>query len=308
MVNMAPPSSTTTAQLSLPLVNFAAVDPGGWRHLFDRALAAEAAGVDRVTVSDHVVFGENLEAYARAELGGRAGGRQPTGPDGLWLDPLTVLSAVSAVTSRVRLGTRILLAALRRPVVLAKAAATLDVISAGRLDLGVGVGWQREEYEAAGLDFGARGRLLDHTLAVCQTLWTSSPAEFDDDELHFESIHCQPQPVAPVGVPVWISGTVSGRVASRLARFGRGWILWGPDEADPVAAVRRMNEELAPFGHDISEYEISASLPRAMDRVAAMVAAGVTDFQLQANVPAEQTAAIDYLGSTVEAFRAAAAD
>ena len=71
------------------------------------------------------------------------------------------------MTERVRLATGILLAALRRPVVLAKTAATLDVLSGGRLDLGVGVGWQREEYEAAGLDFDRRGRLLDDTLEVC---------------------------------------------------------------------------------------------------------------------------------------------
>ena len=73
-----------------------------------------------------------------------------------------------------RLATGILLAALRRPVVLAKSAATLDVLSGGRLDLGVGVGWQREEYEAAGLDFDGRGRLLDHTLEVCTELWTQT--------------------------------------------------------------------------------------------------------------------------------------
>ncbi len=70
-----------------------------------------------------------------------------------------------------RLGTYILLAALRRPVVLAKQLATLDVLSGGRVDLGVGIGWQREEYEAAGLDFATRGRLLDDSLEVCQTLW-----------------------------------------------------------------------------------------------------------------------------------------
>src|SRR5207249_1852570 len=81
------------------------------------------------------------------------GRRQPTGPDGHWLEPLTVLTAVAAQTTRVRLGTYILLAALRRPVILAKQLATLDVISRGRVDLGVGIGWQREEYEAAGLDF-----------------------------------------------------------------------------------------------------------------------------------------------------------
>ena len=130
-------------------------------------------------MSDHVVFGERLEEYGRPEIGGQAGGKQPTGPDGHWLEPLTTLSVLAGMTSRIRLGTNILVAALRRPAVLAKSAATLDVLSGGRLDLGVGVGWQREEYDAAGLDFDGRGRLLDHTLEVCQTLWREPRAAYD---------------------------------------------------------------------------------------------------------------------------------
>ena len=128
----------------------------------------DAAGVDRVVVADHLVFGENLDAYADPAIGGTAGGRQPTGPDGIWLEPLVFLTAVAATTTRIRLGTAILLAALRRPAVFAKQLATMDVLSGGRVDLGVGVGWQREEYEAVGLAFEERGRLLDHTLEVCQ--------------------------------------------------------------------------------------------------------------------------------------------
>ena len=145
----------TNATLSIALPTYSAEDPHGWGQVVDRARAAEAAGFDRILVSDHVVFGEDLEAYARPETGGIEGGRQPTGPDGHWLEPLTVLTYVAALTSRVRLGTNILLAALRRPVVLAKTLATLDVLSGGRVDLGVGIGWQREEYEAAGLDFAS---------------------------------------------------------------------------------------------------------------------------------------------------------
>ncbi len=233
---------TTTPQLSMALVTFAAEDPGSWQHLFDRARAIDAAGVDRIVVSDHVAFGENLEAYARPELGGSAGGKQPTGPDGHWLEPLTFLSVVGGMTSRVRLGTNILIAALRRPVVLAKTAATLDVLSGGRLDLGVGVGWQREEYDAAGLDFDTRGRLLDHTLAVCQTLWREQRARFDSDELHFDAIHAMPKPLQPGGVPVWVSGTVNPRVVQRLARFGSGWIPWGPAARDVTTGIAQMRD------------------------------------------------------------------
>ena len=144
--------------------------------MLDMARAMDVAGVDRVVVSDHVVFGENLDAYADPSIGGQAGGRQPTGPDGSWLEPVTVLRAMAETTTRIRLGTAILLAALRRPAVLAKQLATLDVLSQGRVDLGVGVGWQRGEYEAVGLSFAERGRLLDHTLEVCQTLWTQQRA------------------------------------------------------------------------------------------------------------------------------------
>src|SRR3954452_15842766 len=144
-------------QLSLGLINWTAAPPDNWRYIVERARAAEDAGIDRVVVSDHVVFGEDLEAYSQPELGGIVGGRQPTGPDGCLLEPLTSLAVLAGATTRVRLCTGVLLAALRRPAVLAKAAATLDVLSGGRLDLGVGVGWQREEDEAAGLDLGHRG-------------------------------------------------------------------------------------------------------------------------------------------------------
>ena len=84
-----------TPQLSITLLNFSADDPGSWEPLLARAEAADRAGVDRVVVVDHVVFGEALDDYARPELGGQEGGRQPTGPDGHWLEPLTVLAAVA---------------------------------------------------------------------------------------------------------------------------------------------------------------------------------------------------------------------
>src|SRR5260370_15946183 len=124
----------TPRQLSIMLRTYAAEGHGTWQPVLDTARAADAAGVDRVLVSDHVVFGEHLDAYGRPETGGVTGGRQPTGPDGHWLEPLTTLSVLAGGTSRVRLGTNILIAAPRRPAVLAKAAATLDVLPGRRLD------------------------------------------------------------------------------------------------------------------------------------------------------------------------------
>ena len=309
-----------TALISINLRTFAAADPGpgGWQPVLDLAKAADAAGVDKVVVSDHVVFGENLEAYGQAELGGMAGGRQPTGPDGHWLEPTTVLTALGAITSNLRLGNNILLAALRRPVILAKSLATLDVLTGGRVDLGVGVGWQAEEYEAAGLDFADRGRQLDHTLAVCQALWSSCPADFSDDQLEFSRIYMQPQPVQPGGVPIWVSGTVNPRAMRRLARFGSGWIPWGDAMAgDMESHIGQMREAVAGFDRDPSDLGVVGTLPivrtddgvdlaATMDSVPALVEAGVTDFRAHLPIPSDAAEAHDYLAEVVAAFRPAA--
>jgi probable F420-dependent oxidoreductase len=306
-----------TPTLSVHLGNFAASDPGDWRPLLERARTADAIGFDRLAVSDHVIMGEHLEAYGVPELGGVDGGKQPTGPDGIWLEPLTVLTAVAAVTTRVRLGTGILLAALRRPVVLAKATATLDVLSGGRLDLGVGVGWQREEYEAAGLDYHARGRLLDHTLAVCQTLWREPSARFDGDGLRFEGIHCMPKPARPGGVPIWISGRMNERVIERIVRFGSGWIPWGDEARAPAAHVARIRDALAAAGRDADGFEVEGPLPvvrdaggaidiaNTMENVPPLVDAGITDFRAPVRLPDERGRAEEQLGPLVAAFRRA---
>jgi probable F420-dependent oxidoreductase len=265
-----------------------------------------------------VVFGEHLEEYGRPEVGGRLGGKQPTGPDGQWLEPLTTLSVICGMTSRIRLGTSILIAALRRPVVLAKTAATLDVLSGGRLDLGVGVGWQREEYEAAGLDFDARGRLLDHTLEVCQTLWRDQRAAYESDELRFEAIHMMPKPVQPGGVPIWVSGTITPRVAGRIARFGSGWIPWGPAAEDIGPAIKQMKQLVSGAGRDPSGLQVVGSLKiftrpdgqpdlaRTMDNVPGLAAAGVTDFRVRFTFGDDRREALENLTHVVTAFRAAA--
>ncbi len=307
----------STPQLSIMLRTFSPEDPGGWKPVLDLARAADAAGVDRLLVSDHVVFGENLEAYGRAESGGVEGGRQPTGPDGHWLEPLTTLSVVAGLTSRIRLGTNILIAALRRPVVLAKTAATLDVLSGGRLDLGVGIGWQREEYEAAGLDFANRGRLLDASLDVCQALWRDQRVSVDSSELSFDAIHMMPKPLQPDGVPIWVSGRINDRVVERLARFGRGWIPWGDDAVDLTESIPRMVDALARAGRDATGLQVAGTLPLArredkspdlsatMARLAPLVDAGVTDFRAHLRIPDSYDGAAEHLHEVVVAFRAA---
>ncbi len=307
----------TAPQLSISITTFANDDPGDFGFLLDRARAADVAGVDRIVCSDHVVYGEDLDAYGDPKKGGAAGGKQPTGPDGIWLEPLTFLTAAGAVTERVRLGTNILLAALRRPVVLAKTAATIDVLTGGRLDIGVGVGWQREEYVAAGLDYDTRGRQLDHTLEVCQLLWREQVADYDSPELRFERIHQMPKPRQHGGVPVWVSGTVNPRSARRLARFGSGWIPWGADAAALADAIPRMRALVEAEGGDpgfgvvgtaalVRDAEGAVDLAATFAGAAPLVEAGVTDVRV-GGIPMAGTYDDDLhiLQGVVKAFRAA---
>ena len=304
----------TTPQVSIQMRTFFQDDPGDWGFLLEQCEAADQAGIDRIVVSDHVAYGEDLDAYGDPKKGGSAGGKQPTDADGNWLEPLTFLTAVGARTTRVRLGTAILIAALRRPVVLAKTLATMDVLTNGRIDLGIGVGWQKEEYDAAGLDFDDRGRLLDHSMEVCRELWTQRVASYDSPELHFERIHQMPKPRQAGGIPIWVSGTVNDRVVRRIASYGSGWIPWGPDGADLVHAIPRLRARVADAGGDpgfqvqghapvVRDDDGGTDLGATMEAAAPMIEAGVTDLRMPAGAPSSIEEALDLYGSYVEAFR-----
>ena len=230
------------------------------------------------------------------------------------------MTAVAATTTRIRLGTAVLLAALRRPAVLAKQLATMDVLSGGRVDLGVGVGWQREEYEAVGLPFEGRGRLLDHTLEVCQLLWTQQRADYNSPELSFDGIHQMPKPLQSGGIPVWTSGTVNARVARRLSRFGTRWIPWGPAIADLKQSVPAMKQAIADVGGDPGDLQVQGTavlvknadgdidIHASVAPVPRQVAAGATDIRFAGSLPNDAGRGTEQLSQLVGAFREATQD
>ncbi|MBV9872252.1 MAG: TIGR03619 family F420-dependent LLM class oxidoreductase, partial [Frankiaceae bacterium] len=205
----------TGTTLTVGIPNFGGWAGGDWNALLDVARACDDAGVDRLVVNDHVVMGRNTDAYVW--------GRFPTAPDGPWLEPLTVLAAMATVTSRVRLSTGILIAPLRPAAVLAKTVATLDVLSGGRIDLGVGTGWQKEEYDAQNLDFEARAGRLDDVIGACRALWSNLPAAYASDTVTFADTFCSPQP-AQERLPIWFAGALTKRNLRRIVDLGDGWI------------------------------------------------------------------------------------
>ncbi len=269
--------------LSVGLANFGNTYPAGeWGRFLDLGRAAEDAGIDRVVVVDHVVMGPHTEKYVW--------GKFPVPPEAPWLEPLTMLTGIAAVTTRVRLATGILIAPLRPAAFLAKQVATLDQMSEGRVDLGVGTGWQREEYEAQGLDFDRRGQLLDDTLAACRALWRDSPAALDTPTLSFRDIYCEPKPAQRDGVPIWIAGTLHARNLARLVEYGAGWIpIMGETVEGIAAGTTRIREAFVAAGRDPGALKVQAplrmimgddkrpDLAAGMAAVPDLVAAGATD-------------------------------
>jgi probable F420-dependent oxidoreductase len=309
-------SPDLTPRLGIHLTNFSNEDLGDWSGLLDLARAADANGIDKVVVSDHVVMGEQLDEYGKPEVGGVRGGKQPTGPDGLWLEPLTLLSVIAGTTTHVRLGTHVLLAALRRPVVLAKSLATLDVLSNGRLDIGIGVGWQKEEYDAAGLDFATRGRTLDETIGILQTLWRSQAASYEVGGRTVSGIHQMPKPRQAGGVPIWVSGTLNNKVAERLARYGSGWIPWGDAAVDLTASIPVLWQMVEAAGGDPSGLRVVGNIAvhkrddgnpdvaASIEALQPQLAAGVTDVMLRVPLPSA-AAAGEIFAEWSSAFRSA---
>jgi len=225
----------------------------------DIARRADEAGIDQLVLPDHVVMGTRLDRYPF--------GRFPFGPEEPWLEPLTALAAFAGATERVRLSTGVLIAPLRPAVVLAKTAATLDVLSHGRLDLGVGTGWQPEEFEAAGVPYADRVARLDDTVRACQALWTQDPpVSFRSGTVSFENLWCEPRPLQLGGVPVWFGGGANRATARRIAELGAGWLPIGvmPEE-ELTAGIALIGDACAVAGRDPTTVGVRAGLPMVTD-------------------------------------------
>ena len=181
------------------------------------------------------------------------GNRKPPFPlDTPWPDPFVLTGALAMVTQRIRFMTTVLILPLRHPLLLAKAAATAARISDGRLILGVGVGWQREEFEALGVDFTRRGAIADEMIAALRTLWQPGPVEHHGRFFAFGPLHMAP---VPPRIPIIVGGH-SDAAQRRAVRVGDGYVLPLLPFDEIPALVASLRASLAEQGRNEKEFEL----------------------------------------------------
>lgn len=277
-----------TVQLAVSLSHLHPLEGFSLPSLPAIAATIEGAGADQVVLSEHVVLG------AGAISGhGPGGGPFPFPPDELYPEPLAALAAVGMATSTVRLCTNILIGPLRPAVLLAKTAATVDALTGGRLELGLGTGWYEDEFAALGAPFAGRGKRLEEQVRACRALWAGGPATFEGSTVSFRDMVCSPAPAQAGGVRVWLGGDPTPATARRVAELADGWTVIGSTSPDDVAAgIGLIAAACAATGRDPRELAVRCSLPVARDATgrpqlaatlgaaASFVEAGATVIQL----------------------------
>ena len=199
-------------------------EPGGAEILQTLPLRAEMWGYDSIWVTDHVVgVGAMSGVYGS-----------------YWLEALTALTWIAAQTSTIRLGTGVLVVPHRNPVLVAKMVSTLDVLSGGRVDLGIGTGWSRVEFRSLGVEefYPVRGRVTDEALEIICRCWEGGEVAYSGDFFDFRHIEFAPAPLQRPRVPVWVGGN-SAPALRRAARFAD---VWHPHDITPDELSRRGRE------------------------------------------------------------------
>src|SRR6478672_765550 len=220
------------------------------------ASAAERAGFATLWSGEHVVMVD------------RSASRYPYSDDGQiavpatadWIDPLIGLSFAAAATSTIRIATGVLLLPEHNPVLVAKQAATLDTLSGGRLTLGIGIGWSREEFDALGVPFERRGARTKEYVDAIRTLWRNDVASFGGEFVNFDAARVNPKPVHDRRIPIVLGGN-SDAALRRVAAWGDGWYGFNLDSVDAVAErVDALRELCSESGRDPAELSIAVAL------------------------------------------------
>ena len=199
------------------------------------ARAIESIGFDQLDIFDHVVMG-----YPAT---GRPTPMYP--PKMPILEALTTLAYAAAVTERIGLGTEVLVLPQRQPLLVAKQVSTLDILSGGRMRLGVGIGWQESEYDALGENFNSRGRRMDEAIALLRASWREEQLDFAGEFYNCTAMALEPKPPQGAKLPIWLGG-IAPRALKRVGELADGWLATAVEDrtqaAQMVQAIRRHAE------------------------------------------------------------------
>jgi probable F420-dependent oxidoreductase len=218
----------------------------------DVARVADDAGIDQIVMPDHLAMGTRTDRYPF--------GKFPFPPEEPWLEPLSVLAAMASATRRVRLATGVLIGPLRTALGVARTVATIDVLSRGRFDLGIGTGWQREEFTDRHLPFQGRAARMDDMVRACRALWEQEPpVSFSSDSVEFSELWCEPRPVQR-RLPIFYGGGANDATARRIVELGDGWLPLGVPDDDVARFVDRLRTEYVEHGRDPADLGVRMTI------------------------------------------------
>lgn len=217
--------------------------------MIQHAQLAESAGLESVWTFEHVIVPVDYASKYPYNESGKMG----AAPETPFLDPLIALTAIAANTKTIRLGTGVNILSQVNPLLMAKQAASLDAIAGGRLMLGLGIGWLKEEFAAMGVPFERRGARFDDYVAAMRKVWSGDVVEHDSDFLNWHGFKSYP---LPTGLTVHIGGN-KGKAFERVAKLGDGWFAPTADPEKLAPQLETLKAACADAGRDMAEIEIS---------------------------------------------------
>jgi probable F420-dependent oxidoreductase len=268
------------------------------------ARAAEAAGFATLWSGQRVVMVDQPSSRYPYSADGRIA--VPVQAD--WLDPLVGLAYAAAVTRSIDIATGVLLLPEHNPVLAAKQAATLDVLSAGRLTLGVGIGWSADEFAALGVPFARRAERTAEYIAAMRRLWADDVASFNGEFAAFGGVRVNPKPVRDRCIPIVIGGN-SDAALRRAAACGDGWYGFNVEIDDVRDRLAMLREQCRRHGREFSELTVAAAVSGCgPGDVPGLAEAGVNELVVLGEPPAEPVAAAVWVDELARRWRLAPAD
>jgi probable F420-dependent oxidoreductase len=297
-------------KVGITFFNIGSFVNGDYSRILEIAREADARGIDTLSAVDHIAMASKSYDPQRHD-GSYPYAPMPSHPvDEPIFEAMTLLAAIGAATRRIRLAMSILVAPARPAVLLAKQAATIDVLTGGRLDMCLGTGWQPQEFTSVGVPFKGRFGVMDEQIEVMKLLWSTAPASYRGRHVSFTDLWSCPMPAART-IPIWLGIGATDLGAKRIARYADGWIPAMPYPDAIREGIDRIAFECRAIGRDPSSLGVrcsavpvvaadgSVDFQATLDTIPAMIAAGATEISASTSrfiqTEAQLDAAIDCL-------------